>query len=121
MRILVADDDRTLTTILAATFRKRGWEAKSALDAMQALMLAKQEPVPDMILLDLSMPGGTGIKTLERLKASTVTANIPVVVVSGSTDPEMPKTVKALGAVAFVKKPVDPEALAKAIERYFEK
>jgi putative two-component system response regulator len=120
MKILVADDDRTLCNILTATFRKRGWEAKPALDAMQALMMAKQQPRPDMILLDINMPGGTGLMTLERLKASSLTADIPVVVVSGTTDPEAPRAAKAGGAVAFVKKPVDAEGLARAIEKYFE-
>ena len=119
MRILVADDDMTLVFLVSATFKKRGWEVKGALDAPQALMLAKQPPRPDLIILDLSMPGGTGLKTLERLKASTTTAGIPVVVLSGSTDPDMPRAVQEMGAIAFVKKPADPEALAGAIERYF--
>ena len=120
MRVLVADDDRTLTHILSATFVKRGWEAKEALDAMQALMLAKQVPRPDLILLDINMPGGTGLMTLERLKASSLTASIPVVVVTGSNDPDAPKEAKKLGAIGFVKKPVDPEKLARAIEQFLK-
>ena len=119
MRILVADDDRTLTQILTATFAKRGWQAGSAADAMQALMFAKQKPQPDLILLDVEMPGGSGLKTLERLKASALTMGIPVVVVTGTTDPHASERAKELGAVGFVKKPVDPEAIAKAVEKYF--
>ena len=64
------------------------------------------------------MPGGTGLMALERLKAYTLTSEIPVVVVSGTEDPDAPKTVKDLGAVGFVKKPVDPEALADSVERF---
>lgn len=119
MRILVADDDRTLTQILTATFVKRGWQAVSAADAMQALMFAKQKPQPDLILLDVEMPGGSGLKTLERLKASALTMGIPVVVITGTTDPHASERAKELGAVGFVKKPVDPEAIAKAVEKYF--
>ena len=80
-------------------------------------MYAKQKPQPDMILLDLKMPGGTGLMALERLKSSTLTAGVPVIVVSGTEDADAPRSVKDLGAIEFVKKPVDPEALADSVER----
>lgn len=118
MKILIADDDKIIDTVLSATFRKRGWQIVVAYDAMQALMYAKQKPPPDLILLDLKMPGGTGLMALERLKASTLTSEIPVFVVSGTDDLDAPKTVEDLGAVGFVKKPVDPEALADRVERF---
>ena len=113
MKILIADDDKALCTILTSTFRKRGWQSLVAFDAMQALMYARQKP--DLILLDIRMPGGTGLTALERLKASTQMSDIPVVVISAVEDPETAQTVEGMGAMAFVPKPLDPEALADKI------
>ena len=118
MKVLIADDDKIIDAALSAVFKKRGWQVTVAYDTMQTLMLAKQQPTPDVILLDLKMPGGTGEMALERLKASTLTAAIPVIIVSGTEDPEAPKRVEALGAVGFVKKPVDAEALALSVEKF---
>lgn len=119
MKVLIADDDKILDTALSLVFRKRGWQTLVAFDAMQALMFAKHYPMPDIVLLDIGMPGGSGLVTLERLKSASLTEAIPVVVVSGSEDPELPAKVKAMGAIGFVKKPVDAEALAQAVEKYF--
>ncbi len=119
MKVLIADDDKLIDAAFSAVFRKHGWQTVVAFDAMQALMFAKQTPMPDVILLDISMPGGSGLMALERLKSAKLTAGIPVVVVSGSDDPGLPDKVKGMGAVGFVKKPVDPEALAQAVEHYF--
>jgi len=119
MKVLIADDDKLIDAAISAVFRKRGWQTVVAFDAMQALMFAKQTPMPDIVLLDIAMPGGSGLMTLERLKAATLTEPIPVVVVSGSEDPDLPDKVKGMGAIGFVKKPVDPEALADSIEKYF--
>ena len=119
MKVLIADDDKVIDAAISAVFRKRGWQTVVAFDAMQALMFAKQTPMPDIVLLDIAMPGGSGLMTLERLKSATLTEPIPVVVVSGSEDPELPDKVKGMGALGFVKKPVDPEALADSIEKYF--
>ena len=118
MKVLIADDDKIIDAAFSAVFKKRGWQVTVAYDTMQALMLAKQQPIPDVILLDLKMPGGTGEMALERLKASTLTSAIPVIIVSGTEDPEAPKRVEDLGAVGFVKKPVDAEALALSVEKF---
>jgi CheY-like chemotaxis protein len=119
MKVLIADDDKVLDAAFSAVFRKHGWQTVVAFDAMQALMFAKQSPMPDIVLLDIGMPGGSGLMTLERLKSATLTEAIPVVVVSGSEDPELPAKVKEMGAVGFVKKPVAAEALVQAVEKYF--
>ena len=60
MRILVADDDRVVSTLVCALVRKKGWQAIAAFDANQAFMVAMQNPPPDAIILDIGMPGGTG-------------------------------------------------------------
>jgi CheY-like chemotaxis protein len=114
MKILIADDDRVLTHLLSTRLRTMGAETTVAHDAMQALMTAMRSP-PDVIVLDIQMPGGTGIEALRKLKRSARTSSIPVVVLSGSVEPDASEAVKALGAVEFLLKPVDPEVLYEVL------
>ncbi len=116
MKVLLADDDRVLTTLLSARLKARGVETVVAHDAMQALMTAMRTP-PDAIVLDIQMPGGTGIEALKKLKASSKTSSIPVLVLSGSGSNDTPDQVKGLGADAFLLKPVDPDTLYRALCR----
>jgi CheY-like chemotaxis protein len=117
MRILVADDDRVVVTLLAKILRDEGHEVIPVFDAMQAVMFAVRTPHPDLILLDVNMPGGSGVEALKRIRASLKTALVPVLVLSGSIDPNMPETVKSLGADGYLSKPVDPKALVEAVAR----
>jgi DNA-binding response OmpR family regulator len=110
MKLLIADDDRVLTHLLSVRLRAKGWTVTVAADAMQAIMFAMRGE-PDAILLDINMPGGTGVQALQKLKASTRTSQIPVVVLSGSIDPADEPMVRALGAEGFVSKPADVDAL----------
>ena len=116
MKVLLADDDRVLTHLLRARLQSKGWQVDVAHDAMQALMFAMRSP-PDVIVLDIGMPGGTGFGVLTKLKRSVRTEPIPVVVVSNSITPEDEAKVLALGAVAFFRKPVDPDTLHGALSR----
>jgi DNA-binding response OmpR family regulator len=116
MRILVADDDRVLVHMLCARLRTRGFETIPAFDAMQAWMVAQRQPI-DAIILDIQMPGGTGMEVLRKLKAFAKTSLIPVVVLSGSIDQHDVQTVKDLGADAFLSKPPDVDSLCETLGR----
>jgi DNA-binding response OmpR family regulator len=109
-RVLIADDDRILSHMLATRLQTMGWAVDVAMDAMQAVMFTRRT-APDVIVLDIAMPGGTGRKALESLKASSKLREIPVIVLSGSVDPKEEATILALGAVEFLRKPIDAEAL----------
>jgi DNA-binding response OmpR family regulator len=110
MKVLLADDDRVLTHLLSSRLRAKGAETIVAHDAMQAFMSAMRSP-PDVIVLDIQMPGGTGIEALKKLKQSAKTSLIPVIVLSGSVEAETSELVKALGAAEFLLKPLDPDTL----------
>jgi DNA-binding response OmpR family regulator len=110
MKLLIADDDRALSLLLSTRLRAKGWTVDVAHDAMQALMFAMRSS-PDAIMLDIAMPGGTGIDALTKLKRSAKTSQIPVVVLSGSIEPKDEPNVLALGAAAFMRKPPDVDAL----------
>jgi CheY-like chemotaxis protein len=117
LRILVADDDRVLSQLICAVVREAGHTPIPAFDAMQAMMFAIRPPIPDCIILDINMPGGTGIEALRKLKLSARTSPIPVIVISGSADEGMSQQVMGLGAETFLGKPIVPEALVVAIRR----
>lgn len=120
MKIIVADDDRVLSLMLCGVLRQGGHKPIPAFDAMQALMFAMREPLPDVVLLDINMPGGTGIQALTKLKVNSKTAHIPVVVISGNSDPTTAEQVVKLGAARFLSKPVDPELLLQTVREVVE-
>jgi CheY-like chemotaxis protein len=103
-KVLIADDDRVFVELVGTRLRSKGLEVSVAFDAMQAMMVAVKS-LPDAILLDVKMPGGTGLETLKKLKASMKTTHIPVVIASALDDPGLGESVKALGAAEFLRKP----------------
>jgi len=115
-KILIADDSRFQREVLASFLKPKGFEAVFAVDALQAWMTALRSN-PQLILLDINMPGGTGMEVLKRLRMSTKTRHIPVVVVSGEESPETESTVRGLGAVDYLRKPVEEDQLCAAVER----
>jgi DNA-binding response OmpR family regulator len=114
MKVLLADDDRVLTHLLSARLRAMGWTVTVALDAMQAVMFAMRTE-PDIIVLDINMPGGTGMSALQKLKASGRTSQIPIVVLSGSIDAKDEPQVRELGAEIFLRKPTAPDDLHRIL------
>ncbi len=116
MTILIADDDRVHVHMLTSRLKAKGLKVSAAFDAIQAWIAAIRTS-PDAIILDIHMPGGTGMAVLKQLKSSTKTSQIPVVVLSGSTDPRAADTVKEMGADEYLPKPVDLAQLYSALSR----
>ncbi len=115
-RILIADDSRVQIQIFSSCLAAKGFTVTVAVDAMQAWMSALRD-VPDAIVLDINMPAGSGIDVLRKLRMSTKTQQIPVVVVTGTSDPEMERIARELGAAEFLHKPVDPGQLHAILAR----
>jgi CheY-like chemotaxis protein len=116
MNILIADDDHVHVQMLTAYLRKTGYGISAAYDAIQAFTTALRCQ-PGAILLDVNMPGGTGIEVLRRLKNSSRTAQIPVIVVSGSIGDKTVEVVKQMGGEEYLRKPVDLGELLRALHR----
>jgi CheY-like chemotaxis protein len=113
-KILVADDSRFQVQLLSSYLTAGGHHVITALDALQASMTALRE-LPDVIVLDINMPGGTGFEVLKRLQRSSKTCHIPVIIVSGN---EMdPDNVKRIGASRFLHKPVSADLLCNTINQ----
>lgn len=115
MKVLVADDDMVFVELIRARFRSKGVEVSAAFDAAQALMFAMRQQ-PDVILLDIRMPGGNGLDTLKKLKMSAKTAMIPVIVITSLEDPQAEATARSLGAAGFLRKPASFEDVQRALE-----
>jgi CheY-like chemotaxis protein len=116
MVVLVADDDVTTCTLVGTILRHAGHTPVLAQDATQAMMLIKKHQ-PDVVVLDVQMPGGTGLAVLQNLRASVRTSHVPVIMLSGVADREKVQQLLDLGATEFLSKPVDPESLLGALDR----
>jgi CheY-like chemotaxis protein len=114
--VLLADDDKVQTVMLTDQLRARGYAVAAAYDATYASMVVMRAP-PDVVVLDIQMPGGTGKAVLERLKGSLKTRKIPVIVLSGHSDRRIIEEVKALGACDYLTKPVDVDKLDASLRR----
>ena len=110
MTILIADDDRVLVQVISVRLKKAGYRVVIVYDAMQAIVTALRNQ-PDAILLDVNMPGGTGRQVLRQLKNSPKTSQVPIIVITGSNEPDVVESVKALGADEFMSKTPNFERL----------
>jgi CheY-like chemotaxis protein len=114
VKILVVDDDADTRVILGTRLKKLGYLVLYAADSYQAISMARQE-APGVILLDIGLPGGNGFIVLERLKAMTTLADIPVIVVSSQdADAAEARAIEA-GAVLYLQKPVDQDQILSAL------
>ena len=119
LTILVADDDPTFTLLVATALRRDGYAVVTAVDAMQAFR-ASMKNAPAAMILDVQMPGGTGMDVIKRAKASNLTVHIPIIVVSSLSDVTLPDRVRAMGADVFLPKPVDVDLLRSELKRLLE-
>lgn len=104
--ILIADDDRTIVTMLSEFLRKKGFNVVPAFDSMQA-MLGVRNAAPKAVVLDVSMPGGNGIDVLRKIRMMNKTSQLPVLILTASLDPKTAEEARGLGADEFYTKPVN--------------
>ncbi len=111
--VLVVDDNLLNLKLLATTLDNHGYKTFTALDGPTARHFAENES-PDIILLDVKMPGEDGFEVITRLKQNPLTASIPVIFLSGINELESKLTGFDLGAVDYITKPFHPlEVLAR--------
>lgn len=104
VKILVVDDEETIQELVRYNLARSGFEVEAALDGPTALAQIEKEP-PDLIILDLMLPGIEGMEICRRLKNNKATAAIPVIILSAKND-EVDKVLGLeLGADDYVTKP----------------
>ena len=117
IRILVVDDEEDVRTFLLTVFADAGAQICEAADGDEALQVAREQH-PDLITLDLSMPGKDGVEAFCALRESAETAEIPVCVVTGH--PEFRQLIydrPSRPPEGYMNKPVDPDELVRTVRR----
>lgn len=114
-RVLVVDDDADMVSFLARLLQSEGMAVESAADGASALSLVGATP-PDLVLLDVMMPGASGFEICRRLKGDEATALIPVVLVTSLEDSESRVRGIEAGADDFLSKPVKREELIARVK-----
>ena len=108
--ILIADDEVYMLRLLEMTFKKGGYTVMSCRDGQEALTLAASVS-PQLIVLDVMMPGLDGLGALRQLKGNPATRDIPVVVLSAKGHALTKVEAELAGAVLFLAKPFSPNQL----------
>ena len=113
-KILIIEDDPDISGLLGLRLKRDGYETAFASDAVTAMTVARKER-PDLIVLDIGLPGGGGLVVMERLRAVAPLAHVPVVVVSARDPATTEQEVLRAGAQAFIPKPIDMDRLFGAV------
>jgi len=115
-KILIVDDDPDLRLALGVRLRAHHYQISFAADGVAAISAAQEER-PDLVLLDLGLPGGDGFRVLGRFKAIPRLACIPIIVLTARSVRSSEDQVRRLGVNAFFQKPVDNEVFLAAIRQ----
>lgn len=115
--ILVVDDTPENIDVLKATL-KDAYIVRPALKGEVALRIAAAEPQPDLILLDIMMPGMDGYEVMRRLKENESTRDIPVIFVTALADLEGELKGLELGAVDYIPKPINPQIVRARVQTH---
>jgi len=113
-RVLVADDDPDILTVVKVNFELDGFEVDTAVDGEDALHKAAADP-PNVIVLDIMMPRMDGLTALHRLRSQAATANIPIILLTARGLPEDRVRGLELGADDYITKPFDIVELAARV------
>ncbi|RMF94645.1 MAG: UDP-3-O-[3-hydroxymyristoyl] N-acetylglucosamine deacetylase [Candidatus Schekmanbacteria bacterium] len=116
--ILVVDDEKNIGTSLEGILTDEGYTVSKALDGPQALEMIKELP-PDVVLLDIWMPGMDGIEVLKNIKEFE--RDLEVIIMSGHGTIETAVRALKLGASDFIEKPLSMDVLLSAVNRAFER
>ncbi|HEY5582496.1 MAG TPA: HD domain-containing phosphohydrolase [Rhodoferax sp.] len=118
-KILVVDDTSASLRLLTDILKEEGYEVRSAISGELALRAATSNP-PDLVLLDIRMPGMDGYEVCQRLKAEPGTRDVPVIFVSAVSETDEKVRGFALGAVDFVTKPYQRDELMARVRTHLE-
>lgn len=115
-KILLVDDEEGYLAVLKEALEVRGFDIVTAKSAIEAgLELASKKP--DMILMDIKMPGIDGLQACSSIKKNTATSGIPVIVISAISDEHTIKEAYKIGVADYFIKPIDIEKLVKSIKQ----
>jgi len=115
-KIMLVEDDKDTMRAMAIRLKSQGYNLVVATDAMSAISTARKEK-PDLIILDLGLPGGDGFVVMQRLRSNMELLMVPIIVVSARDPLQNKKRALDAGAAAFLQKPVENADFLAAIEK----
>lgn len=116
--ILCVDDLPANCTLMARLLQNAGYRVVTASSVRGAFELLQREPAVHAILMDIHMPEHSGFDALDLLKADPRTRDIPVIVVSSSSDPRDEQQARAKGIADYIGHPIRDEAVLAAVRRH---
>jgi DNA-binding response OmpR family regulator len=114
--ILIADDSRTIVSMVASRLERSGYEVVTTANGEEALQLATDRQ-PALVILDVEMPKLDGYEVTRRLRANAETSAIPIVLLTSHDDEVSLATGHEAGATEYITKPFSPQDLVAVIER----
>ena len=114
-KILIVDDQYGIRILLHEVFQKEGYTTYQAANGMQALEIVRKHR-PDLVLLDMKIPGMDGIEILKRLKE--IDQDIKVIIMTAYGELDMIQETKELGAIMHFAKPFDIDDLREAVKKH---
>ena len=114
-KILLIDDDSQLIELVAMRLEANEYQVLAAFSGQDGLSMAESEE-PDLILLDITMPGMDGLEVLRKLKYNSKTSHIPVVMLTSKTESQAIFRSQELRAVEYIIKPFEPKELLSIIK-----
>lgn len=114
-KILIVDDQYGIRVLLDEVFQKEGYQTFQAANGKQALTIAKKEQ-PDLVILDMKIPGMDGLEILKRLKA--LNQSIQVIMITAYGELDLIQEAMRLGALTHLTKPFDIDDLRKMVGNY---
>jgi two-component system, OmpR family, KDP operon response regulator KdpE len=115
-KILIVEDDPDVLKAMHVRLQANHYDTFMAADATSSVVEARKYH-PDLILLDLGLPGESGFVALERFQANPYLASIPIIIISGRTGPDNRVRAMKAGVKAFLEKPVDSHDLIAVIRQ----
>ena len=114
-RVLVVDDDRDIRDLVTFKLEQAGYEVRQAEDGLQALD-AVREWAPALVVLDVMMPGLSGVDVTRELRADPATAGVPVILLTAKAQEADVETGFVSGADDYVVKPFSPRELVSRVQ-----
>jgi twitching motility two-component system response regulator PilG len=116
--VMIVDDSPTVRKLVTVTMERQGHRVITAADGYEAVDRVREDGVPDLILLDITMPGVDGYQLCKFFKQNTTTAHTPVVMLSGKDGFFSKVRGKMAGSTEYITKPFKPESLLQLVDKY---
>ena len=116
-KILIVDDSKNIRKLLSVVLKSGKHVIIESGDGNEALEKARNER-PDLILLDVIIPGKDGISVCREIKSDKRTKDIPVIVITSDTSDETRQKAISSGAAAFITKPFEPKEIREAVKKH---